>query len=437
MEVCNFRGRILFRGAGLVHSFRFIHAADIHLDSPLRGLAGHEGPAVELIRSATREALGALVTRTIEEESSFLLIAGDLYDGDWRDYQTGLFFVRQMGRLREAGIPVYVIYGNHDATSQITRHLNLPDNVVQFPSRSAGTHLIEDLGVAIHGQSFRQPKVTDNVALRYPDPHPGRFNIGLLHTSLDGAEGHANYAPCRLEQLVAKGYDYWALGHVHDPGIRHEHPHVVYSGVLQGRHIRETGPKGAMLVTVEDGAVTGVDPFQVDVVRWRVVEVPAMDCHTMAELEDALRRRIEEEVFDQEDLRLLACRIRITGPCEAHDAALASQEHLLAEARAAAEGLGEERAWIERVVVATEPPSGPSGQEGLGDAFGDISDACVDDELLSQLADDLGAFVSKLEAEVRKDAEDPLLQAAVAGDYSRLIELAKPIAVAELLRHGS
>ncbi|MDE0104272.1 MAG: DNA repair exonuclease [Bryobacterales bacterium] len=419
-----------------MHSFRFVHTADIHLDSPLRGLAGHDGTAVELIRGATREALVALVTRTIEEESSFLLIAGDLYDGDWRDYQTGLFFVGQMGRLREAGIPVFLIYGNHDAKSQITRHLHLPKNVVQLPSRSAGTHLIEKLGVAIHGQSFRRPKVTENVALRYPEPRAGHFNIGLLHTSLSGAEGHEHYAPCTIDHLVAKGYDYWALGHVHDPAIRHEFPHIVYPGVLQGRHIRETGPKGAMLVTVRDGTVAGVKPFQVDVVRWRVVDVPATDCHTIGDLENAMRRCIENEVSSQDDMRLLACRVRITGRSEAHGVALASQEHLLAEARAAAEGLGEERAWIERLVVATEPPTEAASFGALIETLGDVSAASVDEDLLAQLGDDIGTFVAKLDADLRRGPEDPLLRAAVHGEYGRLIELASPIALAELRRGG-
>ena len=420
-----------------MHTFRFVHAADIHLDSPLKGLAGHEGPAVELIRSATREAFSALVTRTIEVESAFLLIAGDLYDGNWRDYQTGLFFVRQMGRLREAGIPVYLIYGNHDAVSKLTRHLNLPDNVVQFPSLRAGTEPIHELGVAIHGQSFRQPRVRENVALQYPEPHDGYFNIGMLHTSLAGAKGHDRYAPCSLDQLVAKGYNYWALGHVHDPKILHADPYVVYSGVLQGRHIRETGPKGAMLVSVQDGAVTSVEPFQVDVVRWQVVDVPATDCHSIQDLEDALHRRIEEAVLKQDDMRLVACQVRVTGPTPVHHAALASQEHLLAEARAAAEGLGEERAWIERVKVATEPVAQDKLEEDLADFFGDVSDACSDDELLAQLRDGIGTFVSRLDADVRSESEDELLRAAASGNYARLIELARPIALAELLQRGN
>ena len=169
--------------------FRFLHAADIHLDSPLKGLAQYEGTAAESIRTATREALERLVGLAIEEQVSFMIIAGDLYDGDWRDYRTGLFFVSQMGRLNQARIPVYLLYGNHDARSQITRRLTLPGNAHVFQSRSPQSFEIGKLNVALHGQSFRQRDVPDNLALSYPQPSPGAFNIGVLHTGLGGWAG--------------------------------------------------------------------------------------------------------------------------------------------------------------------------------------------------------------------------------------------------------
>ena len=171
-------------------SLRFLHAADIHLDSPLKGLAKHDGSAAESIRTATRAALDQLVGLAIDEQVSFLIIAGDLYDGDWRDYRTGLFFASQMGRLYGAGIPVYLLHGNHDARSQITRRLTLPGNVHVFGSRKPQSFEIDGLNVFLHGQSFRQRDVTDNLALNYPKPVPGAFNIGVLHTGLGGMGGH-------------------------------------------------------------------------------------------------------------------------------------------------------------------------------------------------------------------------------------------------------
>ena len=226
--------------------FRFLHAADIHLDSPLIGLSDVEGRVAERIRTAPRAAFELLVEQVIKEEINFLVIAGDLYDGTWRDYKTGLFFAEQMGLLNQARIPVFLLHGNHDAQSQITKPLGLPDNVKVFGIRRAETFQIEELNVALHGQSFRQAVVTDNLVPGYPLPIDGAFNIGVLHTALGRMGEHANYAPCSLEELVAKGYDYWALGHVHQGQVLHEQPHVVFPGNLQGRHVRETGPKGRL-----------------------------------------------------------------------------------------------------------------------------------------------------------------------------------------------
>ena len=174
--------------------------------------------------------LSLLVDQAIEEEIDFLVIAGDLYDGTWRDYKTGLFFAERMGRLNHARIPVFLLHGNHDAQSQITRPLVLPDNVNVFGIRRAETFQIEELNVALHGQSFRQAVVTDNLVPGYPSPIDGAFNIGVLHTALGGMGEHANYAPCSLAELVAKGYDYWALGHVHQGQVLHKQPHVVFPG---------------------------------------------------------------------------------------------------------------------------------------------------------------------------------------------------------------
>jgi DNA repair exonuclease SbcCD nuclease subunit len=218
-------------------TFRFLHAADIHLDSPLKGLAGQEGNAAERVRTATREAFYQLVSLAIEEKVDFLIIAGDLYDGDWRDYKTGLYFVAQIGRLNKADIPVYLLHGNHDAESQITKRLDLPDNVHVFSTRKPETFEMGDLRLALHGQSFRTRDMKDNLVPDYPAPVSDTFNIGVLHTGLGGMGGHANYAPCSLDDLVNNGYDYWALGHVHQFALLHERPHVVFPGNLQGRHV--------------------------------------------------------------------------------------------------------------------------------------------------------------------------------------------------------
>lgn len=405
-----------------MQSFRFIHTGDIHLDSPLRGLAGQQGAAAERIRGATRTAFDNLISQAIEDEVSFVVIAGDLYDGDWRDYQTGLFFVQQMGRLAQAGVPVFLLRGNHDAESQITRKLTLPPNVSVFPANKPETFRLPHLNVALHGQSFRQRDVTDNLVPAYPPPVAGYFNIGVLHTALGGMPGHANYAPCAIEDLINKGYDYWALAHVHQAAVLHERPHVVFCGNLQGRHIRESGPKGASLVAVEDGQVEEILPLHVDCVRWIHLPVPVDQCRSFPDAVDRVRQAIEEAVERNAQGRLLACRIEVTGQTSLHNELFASADHLLAEARAAALSLGDEVAWIERLVVATaSPEASASRKDALGDLQRMIERAGSDAELQGRLASDLGDLVRKLPHDVRSDADDAVLKAAIDGNIASLI----------------
>ena len=177
---------------------KFIHAADIHLDSPLDGLSAYTDAPLTLLRTATREAFTRLITEAIDQAVDFMVLAGDLYDGTWRDHNTGIFFCGEMGRLKKAGIPVYLLFGNHDAESEMTKKLQLPDNVFVFEARKPCTWRIEPLRVALHGQSFRQKETTENLATDYPPPLAGWFNIGVLHTALEGNAAHARYAPLQL-----------------------------------------------------------------------------------------------------------------------------------------------------------------------------------------------------------------------------------------------
>ncbi|MBC6405803.1 MAG: DNA repair exonuclease [Rhodospirillales bacterium] len=417
-------------------SFRFFHAADIHLDSPLTGLAGIEGRVAESIRTAPRRAFEALVERAIQDRVDFFVIAGDLYDGSWRDYKTGLFFAEQMGRLRQAAIPAFVLHGNHDAESQITRPLKLPDNVRVFTARKAQTFQLGELNVALHGQSFRERAVTDNLVPGYPAPLPGAFNIGVLHTALGGGRcNHANYAPCSLPELVAKGYDYWALGHVHRRQVLNERPHVVFPGNLQGRHVGETGPKGASLVTVEAGEVAAVEALTFDVVRWAVLEVDVATAGSTADVVDLMRQALKREVAGAEG-RLLSARIVLQGRTGLHGRLMTDVEQLTAEARATALGLGDEAAWVEGVAVRTAAPAGTAALAAREDTLGDLQrmlkEAPADEALLGQLKADIGELIGKLPSRLRDGCEDEALAAAAAGDYAALIGQVTPYLKARL-----
>ncbi len=170
---------------------KLLHAADLHIDSPLRGLERYEDAPTDLLRGATRRAVENLVALAREEQVDAVLLAGDIYDGDWKDFETGLFFRRQLGRLRDAGIPVYLVSGNHDADNKISKTLTYPENVFVFATHEAQTAPPDfDAGFAVHGQGYPKWNTTENLAKNYPAPIPGLFNIGLLHTALTGRDGH-------------------------------------------------------------------------------------------------------------------------------------------------------------------------------------------------------------------------------------------------------
>lgn len=389
---------------------KIVHAADIHLDSPLRGLERYEGAPVEQIRGATRRATESLVELCITEGADLLLIAGDLYDGNWKDYNTGLFFVAQMARLRAAEIPVVVIRGNHDAASQITRSLRLPENVTELSTRRAETKLFPRLSVAVHGQGFADKSVKEDLASAYPNALPGLVNIGLLHTSLEGREGHDDYAPCKPEALSEKGYDYWALGHVHKREIVGREPWIVFPGNLQGRHAKETGAKGASVITIEGGRVTGVKHRSLDAVRWCQCDVDLAGAASGDDAVDlareALGRRLEEA-----DGRPLAARVVLQGTSRAHAALTASPERYSQQIRAAAMDIIGEGVWVEKILLRTRTPIDLDALEDRDDAIGQLARSLralrTDNDELSMICAKLSDLRQKLPQEAR-EGEDAL-----------------------------
>jgi DNA repair exonuclease SbcCD nuclease subunit len=382
--------------------FQFLHAADIHLDSPLVGLEGKTDAPLDELRRATREALENLVQLAIDAEVAFVLLAGDLYDGSWKDYNTGLFFVRQMARLQAAQIPVFLISGNHDAASAIARKLRLPDNVHPFSTRKPETRRIDHLGVAIHGQGFATRVVTDNLVLGFPPAEAGLVNIGLLHSSLTGRPGHEPYAPCTVEGLRNKGYQYWALGHVHTREVVTEDPWVVFPGNPQGRHARETGPKGCVLVTVADGAIAGHEFRALDVLRWARCTVDAAGAADPSQVLDRVRGALARQLSDA-DGRLLAVRVQVVGACAAHGALQGGHDHWVQEVRAVAAAVAPRGLWIEKVAFDTRPETDLAAALDRDDALGGflrrVRDSDADRDRLANYAAEFLELRHKLPAE--------------------------------------
>lgn len=402
---------------------KFIHAADIHLDSPLTGLSAYADAPVNMLRTATRDAFTNLVTEAIDQPVDFMVIAGDLYDGTWKDHNTGIYFCKEMGRLKKAGIPVYLLFGNHDAESEMTKKLQLPDNVFTFDTRKPTTFRLEHLKVALHGRSFKEKETIENLATGYPAPVPGMFNIGVLHTALEGNSAHANYAPCSLDELHAKGYHYWALGHVHEHQIWTGASTVVFPGNLQGRHIRETGPRGAMIVTADEYGIQEIKRLFVDVLRWTSLEVDATECNTLSEVVGLIDEALDRLVENSASTILTAVRVTVTGKSPAHGDLFGLESQLRAEVLALAVAMGAERLWIEKVKVFTSAVDDGAAVRARANALSDLQDlleaAETDQNFLKSLQEDLLGLVNKAPLELQTAV--PYFKAIRSGDLAELV----------------
>lgn len=404
-------------------NFKFLHAADLHLDSPLQGLAAKSADLAERIEDASRRALNQLVDTAIAEECRFVILAGDLFDGELRNIKTGLYFVSRMRRLTEAGIGVFIALGNHDAANGFMDRLKFADNVHVFSKRKAESVRLLDVGAVIHGRSFPQEDVRENLARNYPAPEPGLFNVGVLHTACQGREAyHAPYAPCTLEELVNHGYQYWALGHVHAAAVLNERPYVAYPGNLQGRHIREIGPKGAFLVAVEDREVASLEHHPLDVCRWSILEMDISESADRADLVTRIREHLKRAIGEAAG-RAIAVRVKLSGDGPLSDMLaldlLELREDVLAAAAAVSDDI-----WIERIALAAKQSAAPEVMEA--GVAGIISREIIErppealatnlELILGELRDKLpaGARQDELLERLRAEAPQRALQAALS-----------------------
>jgi DNA repair exonuclease SbcCD nuclease subunit len=396
--------------------FKFIHTADLHIDSPLRGLEAYEGAPVEQFRAATRVAFENLVTLASEHKVAFVIIAGDLFDGKWQDMKTGLWTAGQFRRLERAGIPVYLLRGNHDAASKVRQAVTWPDNVHEFSVRKPETFLVDGVKVALHGQGFSHQECNDDLAATYPTAIDGVFNIGVLHTSLTGSSEHDTYAPTSEAVLRSKGYDYWALGHIHlrsEPPVSLR-PYIGYSGNTQGRHIRETGPRGCLLNTVVAGELETTEFLETDTLRWHLAAVELTEQDDISDLLAQVRQQVSA-CHESGKGRVSAIRVVVRGACAAHRELVHAvrREETLAEIRNLANEFDDE-VWIEKIKLETRTPIDiarlRSGSDLVAELLRAIEELRGDEAKLAALAEELSPLAAKAAVELHEcdiNLQDP------------------------------
>ena len=415
--------RIPYSVSAAREPLRFVHTADLHLDSPLKSLATRDPSLAHAVRTASRTALTRTVDLCVDEAVDALVIAGDLYDGDQRSMHTAAALTREMRRLHEAGVPAYVVRGNHDARSRITRELALPDNVHGYDGRG-GTHLLGDGRAAFHGVSFTKAHAPESLVAKFRAPRPDAWNVGVLHTSLAGAEGHDVYAPCAVADLVGRGYDYWALGHVHVRAVHREHaPAIVMPGNPQGRDMGEDGPRSVTLATLDEAAGTRLEARTVGPARFERLTLDATgvpDWQTLVRAcEDALVER--REALDEEQL---ICRVELVGDSPLAWRAARDADVLEELLRGTAGGL--DGTWVDRVRSSLRPPA--SGAGASDETLHRLTDL-VDEDLLGspELGERVRAELAEFLRKMPKGFRDRLGET----------EAESEAAVGALLREGS
>lgn len=274
-------------------SIRFIHSADLHLGSPFSGMKGLGAEQWKRLQNSTLEAFDRLISYALETRPDFLLIVGDVYDGEDRNLRAQHRFQQGMEQLQEVGIPVFLSHGNHDHLGGNAASFKLPSNVHVFRDSVENVELpVGSAIVNIAGFSYGRRHVTEPMIDHYPQKQAGVIQIGMLHGSEESDTEHAVYAPFRKEQLLAKNYDYWALGHIHKRQQLSIEPPIVYPGNLQGRHRKESGPKGFYEVSLSDGHAE-LEFIPVEAVRFERIELDCSGIEHMNELFSNAKQQLE------------------------------------------------------------------------------------------------------------------------------------------------
>jgi exonuclease SbcD len=423
-------------GRNLMSAFTFVHAADLHLDTPFEGLGRVAPDVAEVLRDSSLAAWDALVGICLERDARLLLLAGDIYDGEERGLRAQLRFLRGLERLAERGVRVAVAHGNHDPHGgRWSAIREWPPGVTVFGHEHVDSVVIPGTeghpAAIVHGISHASREVTENLSLgfrRSPEPLP---QFGLLHCHAGGDPNHPAYAPCSVEDLRAGGMDYWALGHIHRYRVLSAgDPWVVYAGALQGRSAQpgELGVKGAVVGRVAGGRVSDVAFVPVPHVRFAAMEVDIGDVADSAALLDLLQERAQA-AQDEAPLVGLAARVTLVGrgPLHADLAAPERAADLLKSMREEADGRVP-FLWWSGLVVATRPDLDRDAIRRRGDFSAELL------ELAAKLRDDPAALARFVEDEEKALHAGALrkLVGAVPHHPGQILEEAETLALERL-----
>ena len=361
---------------GQMERLRFAHAADLHIDSPFRGLMESNPVIAERLREATHIAFRNLIKLCIDEKVDFLVVAGDVYDGADRTPRSQIRFRDGLAELAQAGIGSFVVHGNHDPLDGQFSSITWPDKVHIFgdnPSWQTATRNGEPIA-DIQGVSYRRRVVTDNLALQFSPPRDSDlFTVGILHCNVGGMTGHDNYAPCTIADLSSVGLDYWALGHIHTrQTLKEERPAIVYPGNTQGRDPNESGSHGCILVDVSPDGSTHMEFRELDVVRWESIELSIDNIGGIDAFYDRMSAGLDN-LRNEGGGRDIICRLRITGRGPLHDELkrAGSLDGLLEDIRSS-QFSDSPWVWVERAINQTRPDLDLVSRSGQDDFLGSV-----------------------------------------------------------------
>jgi exonuclease SbcD len=302
-------------------TFRFIHCSDLHIDSPFKGFSAINPDWAERLRDAPLQSFLNIVDLAVREQVDAIIIAGDVFDGEDKSLQAQFKFRRGLQTLSEHGIPSFIAHGNHDPLNSWSTTLKWPEGVTVFPGSGVQSVPVVKEGQTlahIYGTSFPERDVFDNLAQQFERQQDSGFAVAVLHANVGGHPDHDPYAPCAVDDLVARGMDYWALGHIHlREVLRENHPAIVYCGNSQGRHFKESGPRGCCLVTLTEGASPDIRFIATDTIRFVESAADLSTCATLDAVVEEIVRQCQT-LLDQAEGRSLVIRQALTGRTEVH-----------------------------------------------------------------------------------------------------------------------